>query len=77
MQQIETYHQYPLSSMPIIIKEMHVRTVVERRIVTEAELPEEILRRIEDRVDRVVERLSARESGQPDPRRQTRRKNER
>ena len=70
--------------MPIIIKEMHVRTVVERRIVTEAELPEEILRRIEDRVeilrrieDRVVERLSARESGQPDPRRQTRRKNER
>ena len=62
MQQIETYHQYPLSSMPIIIKEMHVRTVVERRIVTEAELPEEILRRIEDRVD---------------PRRQTRRKNER
>ena len=67
MQQIETYHQYPLSSMPIIIKEMHVRTVVERRIVTEAELPEEILRRIEDRV----------ESGQPDPRRQTRRKNER
>ena len=36
--------------MPIIIKEMHVRTVVERRIVTEAELPEEILRRIEDRV---------------------------
>lgn len=74
MQQIETYHQYPLSSMPIIIKKMHVRTVVERRIVTEAELPEEILRRIEDRV---VERLSARESGQPDPRRQTRRKNER
>ena len=73
--------------MPIIIKKMHVRTVVERRIVTEAELPEEILRRIEDRVverqilrrieDRVVERLSARESGQPDPRRQTRRKNER
>ena len=54
--------------MPIVIKEMHVRTVVERRIVTEAELPEEILRRIEDRV---VERLSARESGQPDPRRQT------
>ena len=36
--------------MPIVIKEMHVRTVVERRIVTEAELPEEILRRIEDRV---------------------------
>ena len=49
--------------MPIVIKEMHVRTVVERRIVTEAELPEEILRKIENQV---VERLSARESGQPD-----------
>lgn len=60
--------------MPIVIKEMHVHTVVERRIVTEAELPEEILRRIENRV---VERLSARESGQPDTRWQTRRKNER
>lgn len=56
--------------MPIVIKEMHVRTVVERRIVTEAELPEEILRRIEDRI---VERLSARESRQPGPRRQTKR----
>lgn len=60
--------------MPIVIKEMHVRTVVERRIVTEADVPEELLRRIEDRV---VDRLSARESGQPDARRQTRRKNER
>ena len=56
--------------MPIVIKEMHVRTVVERRIVTEAELPEEMLRKI-------VERLSARESGQPDTRRLTKRKNER
>lgn len=60
--------------MPIIIKEMHVRTVVERRIVTEEELPEEILRKIENRV---VERLSARESEQPDTRRLTKRKNER
>lgn len=60
--------------MPIVIKEMHVRTVVERRIVTEAELPEEILRKIESRV---AERLSARESGQPDMRRHTRKKNER
>lgn len=60
--------------MPIIIKEMHVRTVVERRIVTEEELPEEILRKIENRV---VERLSARESGQSDTRRLTKRKNER
>ena len=54
--------------MPIVIKEMHVRTVVERRIVTE------VLRKIENRV---VERLSARESGQPDTRRLTKRKNER
>ena len=70
--------------MPIVIKEMHVRTVVERRIVTEAELTEEMvteaelteemLRKIENRV---VERLSARESGQPDTRRLTKRKNER
>ena len=60
--------------MPIVIKEMHVRTVVERHIVTEAELTEEMLRKIENRV---VERLSACESGQPDTRRQNRRKNER
>lgn len=60
--------------MPIVIKEMHVRTVVERRIVTEAELTEEMLRKIENRV---VERLSARESGQPDTRRLAKRKNER
>nr|DAP24222.1 MAG TPA: hypothetical protein [Caudoviricetes sp.] len=60
--------------MPIIIKEMHVRTVVERRIITETELPEEILRKIENRV---VERLSARESGQTDSRRLTKRRNER
>lgn len=60
--------------MPIIIKEMHVRTVVERRIITETELPEEILRKIENRV---VERLFARESGQTDSRRLTKRRNER
>lgn len=60
--------------MPIAIKEMHVRTVVERRIVTETELPEEIIRKIENRV---VSRLSARESRQPATGRQTRRKNNR
>lgn len=60
--------------MAVIIKEIHVRTVVERRILTETEVPEEILRKIENRV---VERLSARESGQPTTARQTRRKNER
>lgn len=60
--------------MPIVIKEMHVRTVVERRIVTEENVSEEIIRKIENRV---VDRLSDRESGQPDARWQTRRRNER
>lgn len=60
--------------MPIVIKEMHIRTVVERRIVTEADVSEELLRKIESRV---AARLSARESGQPDTRRQTRKRNER
>ena len=60
--------------MPIVIKEMHVRTVVERHIVTEENVSEEIIRKIENRV---VDRLSARESGQPDARRQTRSRNER
>lgn len=60
--------------MPIVIKEIHVRTVVERRIITEMEFQEEIFRKIEDRV---VKRLFARESGQPDTRRLTKRKNER
>lgn len=36
--------------MPIVIKEMHVRTVVEKRIITEADVSEELLRKIEDRV---------------------------
>lgn len=74
MCQFEAYYQYPLSLMPIVIKEMHVRTVVERRIVTEADVSEELLRKIESRV---ADRLSARESGQPDTRRQPRRRNER
>lgn len=60
--------------MAVVIKEIHVRTVVERRILMETEVPEEILRKIENRV---VERLSAHESGQPTTARQTRRKNER
>lgn len=34
--------------MAVIIKEMRIRTVVEKRVVTEAELPEEILRKVED-----------------------------
>lgn len=40
--------------MAVIIKEMRIRTVVEKRVVTEAELPEEILRKVEDRIlDRI------------------------
>ncbi|RHO71133.1 hypothetical protein DW083_12325 [Parabacteroides sp. AF48-14] len=60
--------------MPIVIKEMHVRTVVERRIVTETEVSEEILRKIESYV---VERLSAPKDRQSPTGRQTRRRNER
>ena len=41
--------------MTVIIKEMRIRTVVEKRVVTEAELPEEIIRKIENRV---LDRLS-------------------
>ena len=47
--------------MPIDIKEMHVRTTVERHVATEEELPEEVLRSMEDRI---AERLSARENEQ-------------
>lgn len=46
--------------MPVIIKEMRIRTVIEKRIVTDAEISEEIIRKIEDRV---LDRLSAGESG--------------
>lgn len=70
----ETYHQYPIDIMPIVIKEIHVRTVVERRIVTETDITEEIIRKIEGRV---VERLSAHEDGLPGTRRPARKKNDR
>jgi len=56
--------------MPIVIKEIQVRTVVERRMVTETEMPEDVLREIEERI---ADRLTARESGQPAIRRQTKR----
>lgn len=52
--------------MPVVIKEIHVRTVVERRIVTETEVSEEIMRKIEKRI---LERLSANRDGQPVERR--------
>lgn len=41
--------------MTVIIKEMHVRTVVERRIIAETEISEDVIRKIENRV---VGRLS-------------------
>lgn len=60
--------------MPVVIKEMHIRTVVEKRIITETKVSDEIVRKIESRV---LDRLAARESGQPSAGRQTRKKNER
>lgn len=61
--------------MAIIIKEMRIRTVVEKRIITETEVSDETIRKIESRV---LDRLSEENrSGQPTARRQTRRKNER
>lgn len=52
--------------MPVVIKEIHVRTVVERRIVTETEVPEEIIRKIEKRI---LDRLSANKDGRATGRR--------
>lgn len=60
--------------MPIIIKEMHVRTVIERKVVAETDISEEVMRKIENRI---VDRLSDREEGQPGRQFTTRRKNER
>ncbi len=49
--------------MPVVIKEMRVRTVIEKRIVTTAEIPDEIVRKIESRV---LDRLSEeKRNGQP------------
>lgn len=60
--------------MPIVIKEVRVHTVVERRILTETEVSEEVIRKIESRV---MERLAMQGSRQPVMERQNRRKNER
>lgn len=60
--------------MPIVIKEVRVRTVVERRIHTETEVSEELIRKIESRV---MEKLAVQEGRQPATERQNRRKNER
>ena len=61
--------------MPVVIKEMRIRTVVEKRIVTETEVSDEIIRKIESHV---LDRLSEENlTGQPAERRQTKRRNER
>lgn len=60
--------------MPVIIKEMRIRTVIEKRIVTETEVSEEVIRKIEDRI---LDRLSAGKNGQLAIRRWQRKKNER
>ena len=58
--------------MPIVIKEMRIRTVVEKRIVTETEVSDEIIRKIESRV---LDRLSEENiTGQPAGRRKIRQK---
>ena len=60
--------------MPVVIKEMHIRTVVEKRIVTEVEVSEELIRKIENRVR---DRLDAEDSIRPGSWQRQRKKNER
>ena len=60
--------------MPVGEKEMHIRTVVEKRIVTEVEVSEELIRKIENRVR---DRLDAEDSIRLGSRQWQRKKNER
>ena len=60
--------------MPVVIKEMHIRTVVEKRIVTAVEVSEELIRKIENRVR---DRLDAEDSIRLGSRQWQRKKNER
>ena len=60
--------------MPVVIKEIHIRTVVEKRIVTEVEVSEELIRKIENRVR---DRLDAEDSIRLGSRQWQRKKNER
>ena len=60
--------------MPVVIKEMHIRTVVEKRIVTEVEVSEELIRKIENRVR---DRLDVEDSIRLGSRQWQRKKNER
>jgi hypothetical protein len=60
--------------MPVVIKEIRIRTVVEKRIVTETEISEELIRKVGNRVR---DRLDAEDSVRPATRRWQRKKNER
>ena len=60
--------------MPVVIKEMHIRTVVEKRLVTVVEVSEELIRKIENRVR---DRLDAEDSIRLGSRQWQRKKNER
>ena len=60
--------------MPVVIKEMPSRTVVEKRIVTEVEVSEELIRKIENRVR---DRLDAEDSIRLGSRQWQRKKKER
>lgn len=60
--------------MPIVIKEIHVRTVVERKIITDTEISEEVIRKIESRI---VDRLFDSNKGQSARQFYQRRRNER
>jgi hypothetical protein len=60
--------------MPVVIKEICIRTVVEKRIVAETEISEELIRKVGNRVR---DRLDAEDSVRPATRRWQRKKNER
>ena len=60
--------------MPVVIKEIRIRTVVEKRIVAETEISEELIRKVGNRVR---DRLDAEDSDRPATRRWQRKKNER
>ena len=60
--------------MPVVIKEIRIRTVVEKLIVAETEISEELIRKVGNRVR---DRLDAEDSVRPATRRWQRKKNER
>ena len=60
--------------MPVVIKEIRIQTVVEKRIVAETEISEELIRKVGNRIR---DRLDAEDSVRPATRRWQRKKNER